>query len=230
MDPSEEQAQEIEVLQSIYPDELELISDTHFSILIKLDTPSDRKHALLLVVRYTPNYPEEIPNLEILKVEEEFEELDSDEESDTENQFVPISELTELERADLKILHVKLLEEAEMNLGFPSIFALAALLKDEAEALFVKKVDEAQKLYDRDLLAREAEEQKKFHGTKVTKESYAEWREKFRAEMEFEKKDKLRYEQIHGGKMTGREVFEKGLAGDEDELELAEGASKLTVA
>ncbi|SGZ46842.1 CIC11C00000000556 [Sungouiella intermedia] len=221
MDPLEEQQQEIEVLQSIYPDELELISPTHFTIFIALDAASDRKHLALLDVRYPPNYPEEVPKLDILtSVEEESEDeaLDSEDESE---KFVSLSEQIVFDRDDIGVLLTKLNEEAEMNIGMPSIFALAALLKDEAELLFQAKLDAAQAQYDKELLAREAEEQKKFHGTKVTKQSYAEWREKFRVEMQVEKKDLERFERMHNGKMTGREIFEKGLAEESDD-ELAD--------
>lgn len=229
MDPQEEQQQEIEVLQSIYPDELDLISPTHFTIKLALDTPSDRKHSLLLDVRYPPAYPEEVPNLDLIASAEELEELDSDDEDDSQK-LLHLAELIEFEKADLSILHDKLDEEAEMNIGIPSVFALAALLKDEAEMLFVHKLDVAQKKYDKNLLAQEAEEQKKFRGTKVTKESFAQWRESFRKEMNFELEDKRRFEAMHNGKMTGREIFEKGLAGEIDEdYDLVESVAKVAV-
>lgn len=226
MDPLEEQQQEIEVLQSIYPDELDSISPTHYTILIALDAPSDRKHLALLDVRYPPNYPDEVPTLDILThIEEEPVEEDLDSEDESEK-FVNLSEQIDFEKDDIAVLLTKLKEEAEMNIGMPSIFALAALLKDEAELLFQAKLDEAQAHYDKQLLAREAEEQKKFHGTKVTKESFAEWRNNFRKEMQVEKKDAERFEHMHNGKMTGREIFEKGLAEESDD-ELAEMANSV---
>lgn len=232
MDPLEEQQQEIEVLQSIYPDELELLSPSHFTISIALDAPSDRKHWALLEVRYPPNYPEEVPQLDVLMlIEEEEVDDDLDDDDDGTEKFVSLSEQIEFEKPDVASLLAKLNDEANLNLGMPSIFALAALLKDEAELLFQSKLDSAQAQYDKELLAREAEEQKKFHGTKVTKESYAEWREKFREEMRIEKKDTERFKQMHNGKMTGREIFEKGLAKeDDDELsELTETVAKVAV-
>lgn len=217
MDPLDEQQQEIEVLQSIYPDELELLSPSHFTISIALDAPSDRKHWALLEVRYPPNYPEEVPQLDVLTLMEEEEDLDLDLDLDGDEKFVSLSEQIEFDKQDISTLVAKLNEEAELNLGMPSIFALAALLKDEAELLFQSKLDAAQAKYDRELLAREAEEQKKFHGTKVTKELYSEWRLQFRSEMQIEKKDAERFARMHNGKMTGREIFEKGLAVEADD-------------
>ncbi|RKP32547.1 RWD-domain-containing protein [Metschnikowia bicuspidata] len=192
MDYKYEQQQELEVLQSIYPDELEIISETHFTIRIGLDTQTDRTHTLLLDVRFPETYPEVVPRLAIEVIDE---------------------------------------EPTELNVGTPSIFAITAILKDEAELLFQTKVDAAQKAYDDQLLAKEAEEQKKFHGTKVTKESFEKWRKTFREEMKIDEQMKLRFEKLHNGKMTGRERFEKGLAGeaDDDLGDLAEVAAKLEV-
>lgn len=236
MDPHEEQEQEIEVLRSIYPDELTVLSETHFTIYVKLETSSDRKHALLLDVKYPETYPEVAPVLDIKSVQVEdddsadYDDLE-DEDDDAPEQFVSLAETIDLERADLGELLEKLNEEAEMNIGIPSIFAVAAILKDEAELLFQRKVDEAQKKYDQELLAREAEEQKKFNGTKVTKESFTKWRNEFRAEMKVEARDKERFDKMHNGKMTGREIFENGLAGEfDDELaDLPESVAKISV-
>ncbi|OBA20269.1 RWD-domain-containing protein, partial [Metschnikowia bicuspidata var. bicuspidata NRRL YB-4993] len=223
MDPHEEQEQEIEVLRSIYPDELTVLSPTHFTIYLNLETSSDRKHALLLDVKYPPSYPEVAPGLDIRTVQVEddsadYEDLDDDD-NDAPEQYVSLAEGVEFERPDLAELLDKINEEAEMNIGIPSIFAVAAILKDEAELLFQRKVDQAQKEYDDELLAREAVEQKKFNGTKVTQESFTQWRNEFRAEMKVEARDKERFDRMHNGKMTGREIFEKGLAGEfDDEL------------
>ncbi|CAH2350250.1 protein Gir2p [[Candida] railenensis] len=244
MDPLEEQSQEIEVLQSIYPDELNLISPTHFTITITLDTTSDRKHYLLLDVKYPESYPEVVPQLDVevadgpLPAGYDEDDEDTDEEDDYdyedndgddgEPKVIHLAETIEFERNDVKALLSKLNEEAEMNLGMPSVFALVSQLKDEAEAYFQNKVDAAQRKYDKELLAQEMEEQKKFNGTKVTKESFLEWRAKFREEMKFAEKDKERFDAMHHGKMSGKEIFEKGLAGDEDD-ELVEGIKSVSV-
>lgn len=229
MDPLEEQAQEIEVLQSIYPDELEILSPSNFSILVALETASDRNHSVVLSVGYPPQYPEEIPRLDIKAIREE-EEDHSDSDDDDDEKFVPLADTIEFEKADVALLLERLTAEAELNLGMPSVFALVALLKDEAEAMFQSKVDHAQKQYDQELLAREAEEQKKFHGTAVTKASFTEWRNKFREEMQLELKDKKRFDAMHNGKMTGREIFENGLAGvDDDDEDLADAVARVEV-
>ncbi|CUM46073.1 uncharacterized protein AC631_03364 [Debaryomyces fabryi] len=223
MDPQEEQQLELEVLESIYPDELTKYSPTHFSIKLSLDTPSERKHRLLLDVKYPAEYPEVVPDLNIIIPEEEEEEEISDEESDEENEnetklMLNLSETIEFDSNDVDQLVSKLIEEANLQVGMPSVFALTTQLKDEAEILFQNKLEQTQKKYDEDSLAREMEEQKKFHGTKVTKESWNEWRNKFREEMKIAERDLENFNKMHNGKLSGREIFEKGLAGDDEDI------------
>ena len=138
MDPQEEQQLELEVLESIYPDELTKYSPTHFSIKLSLDTPSERKHRLLLDVKYPAEYPEVVPDLNIIIPEEEEEEEISDEESDEENEnetklMLNLSETIEFDSNDVDQLVSKLIEEANLQVGMPSVFALTTQLKDEAE-------------------------------------------------------------------------------------------------
>lgn len=235
MDPQEEQRLELEVLESIYPDELTKYSPTHFSIKLSLDTPSDRKHRLLLDVKYPAEYPEVVPELDIIIPEGEEEEI-SDEESDDENEnetrlMLNLSETIEFESSDINQLVSKLIEEAELQVGIPSVFALATQLKDEAELLFQNKLEQTQKKYDEDSLAKEMEEQKKFHGTKVTKDSWNEWRTKFRDEMKVAERDLENFNKMHNGKLSGKEIFEKGLAGDDEDIlnDITENVKNVTV-
>lgn len=229
MDPHEEQQQELEVLQSIYPDELTLVSPTNYSIKIALDTQSDRKHALSLNVKYPETYPEVVPILEITIEDDEVVVPDEDEDDEDPNKAIHLSESIEFSKEDLKFLLNKLNEEAELQIGMPSVFALATQLKDESEILFQKKLDKAQKDYDDQLLAKERQEQNKFIGTKVTKESWLNWRNNFRNELQIELKDKERQDKIHNGKLTGREIFERGLAGDDDLLDITDNLKQVTV-
>lgn len=53
------------------------------------------------------------------------------------------------------------------------------------------------------------EEQKKFHGTKVTKDSWNEWRTKFREEMKVAEKDLENFNKMHNGKLSGKEILRR---------------------
>lgn len=236
MDYKEEQQQEIEILQSIYPDELEVVSENEYTITLLLDTVSERKHRVILHVKYPETYPEVVPDLELENDEieevEDYEEDDEEEDEDNdEPKLVLISEQVELDQDDLDEIKSNLMQEAEDQIGIPSVFALASSLKDQAEQVFENKVNAKQKQYDDALLAKEREEQKKFSGTKVTVESFNSWRLKFRAEMGINDRIEKRKKMLHRGKLSGKEIFEKGLAGDDETLEELGGdvATKLAV-
>lgn len=228
MDYSEEQQQELEVLESIYPDELTVHSPTHFDINLLLETQSERKHRLKLDIRYPETYPEVEPDIkvelgELLEddLQEEYE-VDPDSE-DEENKIVIIAEITDFDKEDLIDLKNALIEEAVDNIGMPSVFTLASSLKERAEKLFEDKVKFAQKIHDDKMLEREREEQKKFYGTKTTPETFKEWRLRFRKELGIDDRVAERKKNYHKGKMTGKEIFEAGLAGDEDIEDITAG-------
>ncbi|KAG7734931.1 hypothetical protein KL948_000497 [Ogataea haglerorum] len=206
MDYLEEQKQEIEILQSIYPDELERVSDTEFRVSLLLDTSTDRKHTLILNVKYPETYPEVVPQLSI---EQEHDEAPES--------TLNIPETVEFDKDDLLDLLEAVNQNAEENVCMPSIFTLTSLLKEHAETLFQEKVAALEKKHEEDRRAREYEEQKKFSGTKVTKENYAQWRLKFRAEMGIDTRLKERFKQMHQGKLTGKEIFERGLEQEGEE-------------
>lgn len=100
MDYKEEQIQELEVLESIYPDELTQVSSAypkiHFQINLKLDlVPSadstftehsiSNDHYLLLDIKFPEEYPDVAPLIEITAEELPKREQDSDEEEDDDD-------------------------------------------------------------------------------------------------------------------------------------------------
>lgn len=92
---------------------------------------------------------------------------------------------------------------------------------------------------DREASKVEEEENRKFHGEKVTKESFLRWREQFLREKEEEQQRKMeeaaeleKGKKIIKGedKLTGKELWEKGLAGrGEDEDVAAENMEGLKI-
>jgi hypothetical protein len=115
------------------------------------------------------------------------------------------------------------------------IFTLVSTLKDSAELLISERQASAQALRDVEAAKAEEVENAKFHGTQVTRESFLKWREGFRQEAR--EKEERRVEEKEADdkkrrvkeekKMTGRELWEKGLAkgagGWEDEEEETDG-------
>ncbi|KAL6945261.1 hypothetical protein ACO0QE_002710 [Hanseniaspora vineae] len=114
--------------------------------------------------------------------------------------------------------------EEDMLIGIPMIFNIVTILKEECEqylteTLAVKELEDEMKTK-----AKEAEEQKKFQGTKVTPESFKAWRLKFRKEMGIDVRDDKRKEDLHKNKLSGKQIFEQGLAGADDDEENTEDA------
>ncbi|GMM30207.1 Gir2 protein [Martiniozyma asiatica (nom. inval.)] len=227
MDYKEEQTQEIEILLSIYPDELTILNDsqTRFSINVVLDTDSQRKHAVSLLVTYPETYPDVIPDLSISKGEidnshlppilEDESESENEEEDDNfagSRKLVDLIERITLDKDDYEILLDLIKEEAEINIGMPSVFALASSLKDHAETQFQNKFENAENKILHAREEKEKKEQAKFNGTKVTPESFAKWRDNFRKETGMDQRLQDRYKSMHAGKFTGKEIWDKGLA------------------
>ncbi|SCV69495.1 BQ2448_2515 [Microbotryum intermedium] len=225
-DYAEERRSEIEVLESIFADELTstycdkvlgwslsnsvaVISDDKLALKVEpeeqspsepcksLRLPSDRD-VLSLLITYTPTYPDEIPLIEIEAIEGEL--------SDEENSTL----VTGLQFA------------AEDNLGMAMVYTLASYLKDSlAELVRERKARIAKEEAERHEREEEAAT-RKMQDTKVTVESFAQWKIKFDKEMadasakeeqerlkalppkEREEAKKFR------SKLTGRQLFEKG--------------------
>ncbi|KAK3067843.1 Protein gir2 [Teratosphaeriaceae sp. CCFEE 6253] len=118
------------------------------------------------------------------------------------------------------------------------VFSLVSALKDAAELLAA-----VQALRDVESAKAEAEENRKFEGAKVTRESFLAWREGFRREMaevaalrvaEAEAEEKKRRGAKEEKKLTGRQLWQRGLAGntveeEEEGDDALEGVEKLKV-
>ena len=120
------------------------------------------------------------------------------------------------------------------NLGMAMIFTLVSTLKDLAEQLIAKRQSAQQKV--REVAAQRAEEEEnaKFTGTAVTRDTFLEWRNRFVGEMkdeqerkrlEQEAEDKKKRIKIEG-RLTGRQLWERGLVkSGEDEEYVEDGVA-----
>lgn len=226
----EEQQEEREVLDSIFPDEIHDISESEFRITIQLDTPDqptlvgdddDEDESgpepvlIILNVRYPEQYPDVAPILDI-----------------TQPPNAPKYEHLDIQEDKQRLLDA-LEPEIEASLGMQMIFTIQSTLKEAAEQLINERYAAIIAVRDAEKARAEEEENKRFEGEKVTRESFLAWREKFQKEMA-EDAERRRLEQEaedkkkRGGKdlkdaLTGRQLWEQGLAGktadDEDEGE-----------
>lgn len=213
----EEQVEEREVLDSIFPEEITDISDTAYRISINLETPENdargeeetEQPALILQVSYPPEYPDVAPDLEI---------------SSPPN--APKHPLLDIQEDRERLLEA-LQPTIEENLGMAMVFTLVSTLKESAELLMAERANAVQAAKEMEAAKAEEEENRKFQGTAVTPETFLEWRERFRKEME-EKEQREREEKEadekrakkapvkEEKKLTGKQLWERGLAGKAD--------------
>ncbi|KAH7369076.1 RWD domain-containing protein [Plectosphaerella cucumerina] len=226
----EEQIEEREVLESIFPEEITEISETEYRIKIDLDIPDDEPTeeppVMLLHVRYTDAYPDEAP----------FLDIQSPQNYTSTHPYFSLSE-------DKEHLVSVLEETVQENLGMAMVFTLVTAVKDAAEQLVADR--KLEKVKEREEVARaaEREENKKFHGTPVNPETFMKWRNDFMKEME-DAKIKAEEERLadlkkarvkEPVKLTGRQLWEGGLVGKldavegDEEDEVTEGVEKLKV-
>jgi hypothetical protein len=114
---------------------------------------------MLLHVKYPESYPDEAPILELSAPRNAPEHPYFDLDDDAEELLAGLS------------------ETIEENMGMAMVFTLVSTLKDNAEQLIAKRQQAERDRHEERLLALEREENKKFHGTPVTPETFASWRE-----------------------------------------------------
>jgi hypothetical protein len=116
------------------------------------------------------------------------------------------------------------------SLGMAMVFTLVSTLKDAAETLIAERQRQEQNVKDVEAAKAEEEENRKFHGTAVTRESFLKWRARFREEAEErerrekeekEVEEKKKRGRLEEKKLTGKQLWERGMVGkvDEDEEE-----------
>ncbi|OJJ49383.1 hypothetical protein ASPZODRAFT_61429 [Penicilliopsis zonata CBS 506.65] len=213
----EDQVEEREVLDSIFPEEITDISETAYRISITLDAPeNDVEEAeppvLILEVSYPADYPDVAPNLELSAPPNapKHPRLDIQEDRDR--------------------LIEALQPTIEENLGMAMVFSLVSSLKESAELLMSERANAVQAEKEMAAAKAEEEENRKFQGTPVTRETFLEWSEKFKQEMEEEEQRQREVKEAEEKKfkkpsakeekkLTGKQLWERGLAGKGDEDE-----------
>ncbi|KAI0411998.1 RWD domain-containing protein [Xylaria grammica] len=212
----EEQVEEREVLDSIFPEEITDISDTEYRIAVKLNPPDDdngdeesEPPTIILHVRYPDAYPDEAPMLDL-----------SPPANAPPHPRFSVS-------ADKERLLKGLEDTIQENLGMAMVFTLVTTLTELAEQLMTERKEAVERERQEVLLAAEREENKKFHGTPVTPETFLKWRDDFMREMEEQRQreEEERLAELKKAKvkeaprLTGKQLWERGLVGKGDDEE-----------
>ncbi|KAJ1028595.1 hypothetical protein NDA16_001761 [Ustilago loliicola] len=225
--PSQEEyeatlAEELEVLESIYIDELEKVSSEELRIRIEpeeevlpllfsigleagqaptesVEDGSPSPIVLSLHIQYTPEYPDAPPNMFIQVLRDTKAVLGPaiSDEDDNEGQ-----DAASVHRPAVAELQSGLDEVAQESLGMAMVFTLASHLRESVTTLVQRRVAEIEAAASAKREAEIEAEAEKFRGTAVTPERFAEWRVQFLAEMaEKEKKE----EEAKMSKMSAKE-------------------------
>ncbi|OJA21621.1 hypothetical protein AZE42_01664 [Rhizopogon vesiculosus] len=203
-------AEEFEVLESIYPTELSIVSDREIQIDVEPDETVDGEHLfkLQLSVHYPDEYPDGLPQLTLAAIEGELEEEEHD------------------------ALLESLVTMGEENVGMAMTFTLVSHLREQMTSLVRKRADQLiAEEREKERLTIEAEEART-RGTPVTIDSFKAWRNKFGREMA-QRKTKDEEERLRAfsprereewkrstTRPSGRQLFErnKNLEHDDDSL------------
>ncbi|XP_047213372.1 RWD domain-containing protein 1 [Girardinichthys multiradiatus] len=197
----EEQRNELEAIESIYPDSFTVLSEdpTSFTITVMSDAAEngDTVEATLKFT-YVAKYPDEPPLWEIYSQEN-------------------------LEDGDMEDILTLLNQQAEENLGMVMIFTLVTAVQEKLNEIVdaMKNRREEEKLRKE----KEAEEAEKvaFQGTVVTIENFLAWKAKFDLEMaEFRQKKQKEEEQAGKPKLTGKQLFERDHNLDTSDIQFLE--------
>ncbi|XP_055066421.1 RWD domain-containing protein 1 [Misgurnus anguillicaudatus] len=186
-DYGEEQRNELEAIESIYPDSFTVLSEEPISFTITVTSDSAENEETVEVTlkfTYVEKYPDEPPLWEI---------------NSQEN----------LEDSDAEDVLALLKQQAEENLGMVMIFTLVTAVQEKLNEIVdqIKSRREEEKLRNE----REVEEAEKraFQGTVVTIENFLTWKAKFEQDMAELKSKKHKEEEQSGKvKLTGKQLFE----------------------
>lgn len=185
-----EQADEIEALESIFPDTLSIVSEGCFRLPVEVEVGEFDEVSFdvsfLFEVTHVAEYPDVIPGMALRDV-------------------IGLNESAQEE------IMAKLTEEAEENIGMPMAFTLHALCLEWAEEKAEHNMDFART--EKERIAQEeadAELARLTAGTIVTKESFAEWRAGYEAEQAaILKANPVKKKVVYYGNMTGKQMFFK---------------------
>ncbi|XP_054477669.1 RWD domain-containing protein 1 [Anoplopoma fimbria] len=202
-DYAEEQRNELEAIESIYPDSFTVLSDdpTSFTITVTSDAGENGEIVeATLKFTYIEKYPDEPPLWEIHSQEN-------------------------LEDSDVEDILTLLQQQAEENLGMVMIFTLVTAVQEKLNEIvdLMKNRREEEKRRKEE----EAEEAEKvlFQGTVVTIENFLLWKARFELEVT-ELRKRRQKEEEQGGKLklTGKQLFETDHNLDTSDIQFLEEA------
>ncbi|XP_039603541.1 RWD domain-containing protein 1 [Polypterus senegalus] len=200
-DYGEEQKNELEALEAIYPDSFTVLSESPASFTITVTSEAgenDETVQATFKFTYVQKYPDEPPLYEIFS-QENLEDRD--------------------------IAEILTLIQQQIKQSMVMIFTLVTAVQEKLNEI----VDQIKNRWEEEKKRKEkeAEEAEKvvFHGTPVNIENFLSWKAKFELEM-FELKRKSQKEEEQSGKckLTGKQLFERDHDLDTSDIKFLEEA------
>ncbi|EHB12754.1 RWD domain-containing protein 1 [Heterocephalus glaber] len=199
----EEQQNELEALESNYPDSFTALSENPPSFTITVTSEAgdnDETVQTTFKFTYSEKHPDEAPLYEIFSQEN-------------------------LEDSDVIDILILLALQAEENLGVVMIFTLVPAVQEKLNEIvdqITRRREEEKKLKEKE--AEEAEKQL-FHGTPVPIENFLCWKAKFDAELLEIKRKRIKEEEQAGkNKLSGKQLFETDHNLDTSDIQFLEDA------
>ena len=185
----EQQAEEVESLTYIYPEELEIIQERPYKLELKINTHEEDEFnflKLILTFDLPAAYPNEVPVFRIKNLAYDY----------LDNKLIDKYE-TEMR------------QKAQDSLGSYMIFELADFLKSELTEINdgvvnALKLAEEKGHVENSLKVSEATSGQKLSYTPVTAETFARWCDQYKERLRLEKSAKLTELE---GKPTGKQMF-----------------------
>ncbi|XP_035686623.1 RWD domain-containing protein 1-like isoform X1 [Branchiostoma floridae] len=186
-DYEEDQRNEIEALESIYPDIFEILETEppcfRLSVLAEADSYEECDPlGVDLQFTYVPTYPDAPPDMEVLSPQNLTEE-------------------------DVSTIQELLQQQAEENLGMVMVFTLVSAVQERLSELVEEKKKQAEEERERKQREEEEKEKKRFEGTRVNIETFLAWKARFDQEMAEKKKSKK--DEDNSKKLSGKQLFER---------------------
>ncbi|XP_068590737.1 RWD domain-containing protein 1 [Cebidichthys violaceus] len=202
-DYAEEQRNELEAIESIYPDSFTVLSDdpTSFTITVTSDAGENGEIVeATFKFTYVEKYPDEPPLWEIHSQEN-------------------------LEDNDMEDILTLLQQQAEENMGMVMIFTLVTAVQEKLNEIVDMMKNRREEEKQRKEAELEEAEKVAFQGTVVTIENFLTWKAKFELEMS-ELRSKRQKEEEQGGKLklTGKQLFETDHNLDTSDIQFLEEA------
>eukprot|EP00066_Takifugu_rubripes_P003299 XP_003965773.1 PREDICTED: RWD domain-containing protein 1 [Takifugu rubripes] len=202
-DYAEEQRNELEAIESIYPESFTVLSDepTSFTITVTSD-PGDNGETVEATIKFTyvEKYPDEPPLWEIHSQEN-------------------------LEDRDAEDILTLMQQQVEENLGMVMIFTLVTAVQEKLNEIVDMTKNRIEE--EKQRKEKEAEEAEKvaFQGTVVTIENFLAWKATFDLEMtDLRRRKQKEEEQGSKFKLTGKQLFETDRNLDTSDIQFLEEA------